>query len=285
MENARRRFRAGLALGLLAAVGLPARAQEPSAREAARAVLQRHAESLVTVRLVLKRRFIAQGRERGSADTPLEVAGTLLTPQGLTVVSDAATNPSVLSASPADAENRVDVDTSDVKIVLRDGRELPARVVLRDQDLDLAFVLPREAGLKLPALDLLAQAAPVPAPLDDLVFLYPTARSLNREVGVALERVRAVTKKPRTFVASDTFLGMQSLGCPVFDAHGRVVGLSVVRRAPRTQAGSGGLRDFFELLTPVVLTSADVSDVARQALQQSERPDAPPASPAPPPAP
>lgn len=274
-------MKSSLLVGLVLVWAAPVPAQEPSAHETARAVLQRHAESLVTVRLVLKRRFIAQGRERGSADTPLELAGTLLTPQGLTVVSDASTNPSVIGTTPGDAENRVDVDTSDVKIVLRDGRELPARVVLRDQDLDLAFLLPKEAGLKLPALDLEAQAAPVPAPLDELVFLYPMARSLNREVGVALERVRAVTKKPRTFVASDTFLGMQSLGCPVFDARGRVVGLSVVRRAPRTQPGSGGLRDFFELLTPVVLTSADVRDVARQALEQAERPALPVPSPAP----
>lgn len=274
-------LRAVLLAGALAALAVPCGAEEPSLADAGRAVLQRHAASLVTVRLVLKRRFIAQGRERGSADTTLEVAGTLLTPDGLTVVSDASTNPGVLTASPGDADNRIDVDTSDVKILLRDGRELPARVVLRDQDLDLAFLLPRERGEKLPALDLEAQAAPVPAPLDDLVFLYPMPRSLNREVGVALERARAVTKKPRTFVASDTFVGMQSLGCPVFDARGGVVGLSVVRRAPRTQAGSGGLRDFFEMLTPVVLTSADVLDVARQALQQAAAPPSPPPSPAP----
>ena len=274
-------LRAVLVAGVLAALAVPCWAEPASLAVTGRAVLERHAASLVTVRLVLKRRFIAQGRERGSADTTLEVAGTLLTPEGLTVVSDASTNPGVLTASPGDADNRVDVDTSDVKILLRDGRELPARVVLRDQDLDLAFLLPRERGEKLPALDLEAQAAPVPAPLDDLVFLYPMPRSLNREVGVALERARAVTKKPRTFVASDTFLGMQSLGCPVFDARGGVVGLSVVRRAPRTQGGSGGLRDFFELLTPVVLTSADVLDVARQALQQAAAPPSPPPSPAP----
>ena len=274
-------FGAVLLAGALAALAVPCGAEETSLAVAGRLVLQRHAASLVTVRLVLKRRFIAQGRERGSADTTLEVAGTLLTPEGLTVVSDASTNPGVLTASPGDADNRIDVDTSDVKILLRDGRELPARVVLRDQDLDLAFLLPRERGEKLPALDLEAQAAPVPAPLDDLDFLYPMPRSLNREVGVALERARAVTKKPRTFVASDTFVGMQSLGCPVFDARGGVVGLSVVRRAPRTQAGSGGLRDFFEMLTPVVLTSADVLDVARQALQQAAAPPSPPPSPAP----
>ena len=81
----------------------------------------------------------------------------------------------------------------------------------------------------------------------------------------ALERVRAVTKKPRTFVASDTFLGMQSLGCPVFDAHGRVVGLSVVRRAPRTQAGSGGLR-VVDVTDPLQPLAADRQREALDAL-------------------
>ncbi len=267
-----------LALGL-AALTLPAGAlAAPSAgsapsdvRAAARDVLTRYGQAIVTVRVVLKRRYIAQGRERGSSEAQIEVAGTTLTPGGLTVVSDATTNPSVLSDT-SDSENRLDTEVTDVKLVLRDGREIAARFVLRDQDLDLAFAVPEQTGLDLPYLDLKANAAPVPATLDDIVYLYPLGRSLGREVAVALDRVRAVARKPRTFVASEILVGMQSLGCPVFDAAGRAVGLSVLRRAPRMATAAGGFRDIFEAFAPVVLTAADLQDVATQALKHAAEP-------------
>lgn len=275
------------AFSLLCALALPAAADDTKLRDSAKATLQQYGPTIVTVKVVLKRRYIAQGRERGSNETPMELSGTVLTPGGLTVVSDATTNPSALSPMAPDADSRVDTDTTDVKLVLKDGREIPARFVLRDQDLDLAFLLPDEKGLTLPYLDLKALAAPVPAPLDDLVFLFPMAKSLNRETGVALERVRAVSRKPRTFVASDMFLGMQSLGCPVFDASGKAVGLVVVRRAPRVGQPSGGFRDVFDAFTPVVLTAADVLDLADQALKQPAQAasPAPAASSSPAPAP
>ncbi len=238
------------------------------ARSAARRALERYADAVVTVRVVLKRRLISQGRERGSAESQLEVAGTVLTPAGLTVVSDATTNPAALSGD-SDGETRLDTEATDVKILLRDGRELPARFVLRDGDLDLAFVVPDETGLALTHLDLGATAGPVPQPLDALAYLFPLPRSLGRETGVALDHARGVARKPRTFVASDMVLGMQSLGCPVFDATGRAVGLSVMRRAPRTSTAGGGFRDVFDAFTPVVLTAADVQSVARQALERA----------------
>lgn len=242
---------------------------DPDVRAGARRALERYGPAVVTVRVVLKRRLIAQGRERGSAESQLELAGTTLTPAGLTVVSDATTNPSALASASPDADSRLDTEATDVKILLRDGRELPARFVLRDADLDLAFLVPEEAGLALPHLDLAADPAPVPEPLDELVYLFPLARSLGRETGIVLDRVRGVARKPRTFVASDLVLGMQSLGCPVFDAAGRPVGLSVMRRAPRTSSAGGGFRDVFDAFTPVVITAADVQSVARQALERA----------------
>lgn len=272
---------AGLAAPALAA---PLPAAAPDARASARRALERYGPAVVTVRVVLKRRLISQGRERGSAESQLEVAGTTLTAAGLTVVSDVTTNPSALAGS-GDTETRLDTETTDVKIVLRDGRELPARFVLRDADLDLAFLVPDEAGLSLPFLDLAADPAPLPEPLDDLVYLYPLARSLGRETGVVLDRVRGVSRKPRTFVASDIVLGMQSLGCPVFDGAGRPVGLSVMRRAPRTSTAGGGFRDVFDAFTPVVVTSADVRTVAKQALEHAAKTPPPARSPEPSPAP
>jgi hypothetical protein len=251
-----------VAAAVLAAAGV-ARSEEPNARAAARGALARHADAVITVRLTVKNRVVFQGRERNNSDSTLEIAGTVLTPAGLTVVSDFTSNPSGLFAGPGDGP-RVETETTDVKLLLRDGRELPARFVLRDRDLDLAFLLPREEGLSLPHLSL--EKGPVPEPLDEVFFLYPMGRSLNREVAVALARVRAVVRKPRTFVVSDFLEAFQSLGCPAFDAGGRAMGLVVLRRAPGAPAGQSSPRDFLDFFSPVVLTAADVQEVAAQAV-------------------
>jgi S1-C subfamily serine protease len=246
----------------VAAALAPAAAARPAdLRAMASQTLARHAEAVATVRMVVKRRMVYQGRERGSAEAPMEVAGTILSPSGLTVVAESMTNPSGPMGDPS-GDTRVDVETSDVKLVLRDGREIPARFVLRDADLDLAFLMPHEKGLKLPHVTL--QKVPLPSPLDDIIFLFSYGRSLSREVAVATAPVRAVVKRPRTFLASDMMTSLQALGCPVFDSAGRALGIVVMRRSPTVGGGGGGLRDFLDMLNPVILTAADVAEVAEQ---------------------
>jgi S1-C subfamily serine protease len=238
-------------------------ADEARTRTSARTALTKYGDAVITVRLAVKNRVVFQGRERNNSDSTLEIAGTVLTAEGLTVVSDFTSNPSGLYTPTGDGP-RVDTETTDVKLLLRDGREVPARFVLRDRDLDLAFLMPQESGLQLPHLSL--EKGPVPEPLDDLVFLYPMGRSLNREVAVALGRVRAVVKKPRVFVVTDFLEAFQSLGCPAFDGAGKAVGLVVLRRSPGPPMGQSGPREMLDFFSPVVLTAADVQEVAAQAI-------------------
>jgi S1-C subfamily serine protease len=162
------------------------------------------------------------------------------------------------------------VETTDVKLLLKNGREIPAKFVLRDKDLDLAFVLPQEQGLNLTYVGL--TKGPVPEPLDDLVFLYRMGKVMNREAGVALGRVEAVVKKPRTFVVPELLTGLQSLGCPVFDATGRPLGVVVIRRSPAALKDIGGVRDVLEVLKPVVLTAEDIQQAASQVDKPKEEP-------------
>jgi hypothetical protein len=252
-------------LGLVA----PAAASDSKAPATAKSVLSSRADTVVTVQLVVKRRFVVNGREQGTADQKMEIAGTTLQPDGLTVVSDFTSNPAGLFPTDADGP-KIDTDTTDVKIVLKDGREIPARFVLRDRDLDLAFVMPDEKGLQLPSLTL--EKGPVPEPLDDLVLLYRLGRSMNREAAATVASVRAVVKKPRTFVVPGFVEGLQSLGCPAFDASGRAVGLVVLRRSPTAPQMQSSFRDFVDMMNPVILTAADVLDVAAQAAAASKTP-------------
>jgi len=262
-------MRALLAVTIAAASAAPGASADT--REVAREALETHRSAIVTVKLTLKQRFIADGRERNTSETQLEIAGTLLTPEGLTVVSDVASNPAAMASSTPGSNTRLDTETGAVEIALPDGREVPARFVLRDSDLDLAFLVPREPVSGLPSVELVA--APAPRPLDELIFLFPLSKSLNREIAVAIDEVRGVIQKPRTFVVADGFIGLQSLGCPAFDAEGRPLGLVVMRRSPIRARPSGGFRDMFEFLNPVVLTAADVNGVAAQALAHARGED------------
>jgi hypothetical protein len=248
---------------VLALLALAPAALADEARDAARSILGAKSEAVVTVQLVVKRRYVVQGREQGSADQKMEIAGTTLQADGLTVVSDFTSNPAGLFASEGPDGPKIDTDTTDVKIVLRDGREIPARFVLRDRDLDLAFVMPEEKGLSLPSLAL--EKGVVPDPLDELVLLYRLGRSMNREAAASLATVHAVVKKPRTFLVPGFIDGLQSLGCPAFDGKGRAVGLVVLRRAATPPQPQSSFRDFVDMMNPVVLTAADVLDVASQA--------------------
>jgi Trypsin-like peptidase domain len=240
--------------GVLVFLVGPAAADDAKLKTTGQEVLAKYQDALVTVKLLLK--------VRANQEEQLELAGTVLTPAGLTVVSDFSSNPSGLFTA---AEDRT--ETSDVKLVFKDNREVPAAFVLRDRELDLAFVMPKEKEADLPHVKL--ETSAVPQPLDDLIYLFRLGKTLNREAAVNLGRVEAVVKKPRTFVVSDLLNGVQGLGQPVFDNAGRPVGIVVLRRSPHPPNMMGlGLREALDLVKPVVLTGKDIQQVASQIKKQ-----------------
>ena len=88
------------------------------------------------------------GREMQSMDESVETVGTVIDPSGLTVLSLGALNPGAMMnkmmGGGGSGQERMEFgsEPSDVKLRLPDGKELPARIVLRDEDLDLAFLRP-----------------------------------------------------------------------------------------------------------------------------------------------
>jgi S1-C subfamily serine protease len=136
---------------------------------------------------------------------------------------------------------------------LADGRELPAKIVLRDEDLDLAFVRPTDA-LSAPLTSIDATDS-TPSVLDPVMLVQRTNEATGWETAASIGNVQLVINKPRTYyqVAIPT-LGGSGLGAPVFDLSGHFVGIVVLRNT-----GSRGTA------APGVLPSADVRDVAKQA--------------------
>jgi len=106
---------------MMAALAASAAADEAALKAVARATLEKNAPAVITVRLTLKTRVVFQGREANTSESTMEIAGTVISAAGLTVVSDVSSNPGGMFPDRADGP-KVETETTDVKLVLRDAR-------------------------------------------------------------------------------------------------------------------------------------------------------------------
>ena len=85
----------------------------------------------------------AGGRSFPPSERKLEALGTVLAPDGLTVLSLNKVDPtdSILSRMRGPAD--INVNYTEVLILRPDGSEIEADFVLKDEDLDLAFIRPQ----------------------------------------------------------------------------------------------------------------------------------------------
>src|SRR5437899_2682910 len=139
------------------------------------------------------------GRDQKS-ESKTDTTGTVIDPSGLTVVSLATTDPGsmvkdayarAIAARGGDmSQFKFESELSDVKIVLADGTEIPADVVLRDKDLDLAYLRPSDKPAKpVPFIDLKRDAkAQV---LDEVIVVNRLSQTANRAPAISVGRIEA----------------------------------------------------------------------------------------------
>ena len=261
--------RAAIAVALASVLLAPVNAQDD--RAAARKIVKRWQSAIVNVRVVLKMRMSVGGREMQSMDESVETVGTVIDPNGLTVLSLGSLNPGAmmnrLMGSASNAQERMEFgsEPTDVKIRLADGREIPARIVLRDEDLDLAFLRPTAKPDKpLVAIDLADEGRP--ALLDSVVILSRLGRVGGWTPAASLQTIGAIIEKPRTFYVIETG-SAGGMGTPAFTASGKVVGLLTMRSVQAGRPGMFSMMGGSEGLglLPVILPAADVREIAKQA--------------------
>jgi len=256
---------------LLCGALVPSYALAQDGRAAARDIVKKWQDAVVNVRVVLKMRMSVSGREMQASDDPVDTVGTVIDPSGLTVLSLGSLNPGammskLMGAAGGGGQPQVEItsEPTDVKIRLSNGRELPAKIVLRDEDLDLAFLRPTtKPDTPLVAIDL--SEAAKPALLDQVLVVSRLGRVGGWTAGAALHDISAIIEKPRTFyVLGGTVAGM---GTPAFLMNGRIVGLLTLRQIEAGRAslasmigGSEGMG-----MLGVILPAADVLEIARQA--------------------
>ena len=247
-----------LVLGLAGAT-TPCRADELA--EKGREIFNKSQQAVVTVQAVLK--VSVSGAAR-SGENRQELTGTVVDPSGLTVLALSACDPSeMLQRMMAEqaSQAKLDVEVTDLKILLTDGTELPAEIVLRDKDLDLAFIRPKsKPATPMAAVDL-AKSAPAQL-LDQVITLNRLNSAAGRAYAASVERVSAVMQKPRTFYIPDSTMTSTTLGSPAFALDGKLVGVMVMRAV---SSKGGGSRNYRDNLTTIILPAEDILKAAKQA--------------------
>lgn len=255
-------------LGALLCSGILSNADELA--DKGREVFKKYHRSVVTVQIVVKSKFSMGGMGGQANESRQDVTGTLIDPSGLTVLSLAATDPgqmmqNVISGmSDEDSKIKLETELSDVKILLEDGTEVPADVVLRDKDMDLAFVRPKtKLTAELTPLDL-SKSAKVDI-LDEVIALNRLGNAAGRAYAASFERIAAVVERPRLFYVPETSFTTTSLGAPAFTLDGKLVGLFVVRTL-RGRSGGGmsmmGMQP--DNVTGIIIPAADIQKAAKQ---------------------
>lgn len=251
-----------IALGLTAVVTCAQAAQDDSAR-AARQIFERHKDAVVWVSAVARINFTTDDPKGLPFSMPereqkYETLGTLISSHGMVVTALSMLDPSQQFSgrrfTTPSGEIKIDaaVTLKEVKIIMPDGTELPADVVMKDADLDLAFIKPKPDAKELKGavfkpVDLTNSALAEVA--DEIVTVSRTDETLNRQPALERGHVVAVTRKPRTFLrATGT-----DYGCPTFTMDGKLLGITVNRFAKDKSP------------QPVILPASDVLEIAAQA--------------------
>lgn len=229
--------------------------------EQGRQVFDKNCHAVVTVEVVLKITYSAGGQTSPPREIKQDITGTVVDPSGLTVVALSACDPSEMYQRMAgpQARTKVDTEVSDVKILLEDGTELPAEIVLRDKDLDLAFLRPKNKPATPMAAINLNQSAPARV-LDEVVTINRLNKAASRAYAASIEHIAAVVRKPRTFYIPDSTLTATRMGCPAFLLNGKLVGVFVMRAI-----GGNGRYNYRENMASIILPAEDILKGAKQA--------------------
>ncbi|MEI8045072.1 MAG: serine protease [Verrucomicrobiota bacterium] len=258
----------------MALAGLTSSSRADELAEKGRDIFKKNQHAVVTVQEVLK--VSAPGASRAN-EAKQELTGTVLDPSGLTVLALSACDPSEMYQRMLGSDasrGRVETEISDMKILLDDGTEMPAEIVLRDKDLDLAFIRPKaKPATPMASVDM-SKTSPAQV-LDQVVTLNRLNSAAGRAYSASAERISAVVQKPRTFYIPDSNMTSTTLGSPAFAMDGKLVGVMVMRAV---NSKGGATRNYRDSLTTIILPADDITKAAAQAPEakgEPEKKDAP----------
>lgn len=230
-------------------------ADEADYQKNAREVADKYGPGLVWVSATTKVDIPDVGEQEKRGDC----LGIMIHESGLTLVSlhyfdqsqliTAAIRRGNPDASPS-------VSVSDVLITISDGTEMEGKLIFKDPDLDLAFILPNqdEAEDHKPFTQVAVQGDGKAQVMDRIVTLGRLEESYNRQLVVMPGYIASVITKPRTYYYTKDGVP----GAPAFNEAGELLGLWITRF--KAAIGPSSIR-------PMILPVSDIKPIADQAIQ------------------
>ena len=236
-------------------------AAEGPLKEKALALAAAHKDSVLFLSAVVEIELTAGENPVKKEERKLELIGTVIGADGLIAVPlstlDVASTIDGRTVNGPQGPIKISAKgtNKEVKILMPDGTEVPAKVAFKDPDIDLAFIRPEKPeSVKLTPVNT-ADSAPMTL-LDDVIILGRLGKDLNREAVIMTSEIISIVTKPRTFAK----IGTQSLGTPVFNKDGKFLGIGINRFSAKGDSDSQGV-----MPSNVVLPAADLIESAAQA--------------------
>lgn len=235
-----------------------------------RDTLAHYRDAVLQVNSILKIEVTGGSSSGAAQEQPVDTLGTVIDPSGLTVVAASALNPlgGIGSLDIQGTSVRTSGSSSQIKLRMPDGAEIPMKQIMTDDDLDLAFLMPdpEKYAPKKPFVAVALDPKAEVKVMDELITVGRAGKVFNWEPAVGVVRVFARISKPRiNYLFSGGYSG--GLGTPVFTTDGRCAGIIVLKRAPATMSGrqlsAGG--------AAVILPAADVAETASTARKEMQR--------------
>ena len=253
-------------VALLSVFSLPTQAD--TLAEKGRAIGDAHKDAVVTIQLVVKQKFSFPGSPSQENESKVESTATIISPDGLAVASLSEIDPTsvieaMMAGNPQMQGMKMDTEIQDAKFLMSDGTEIPAEIVLRDKDLDLAFVRPMKKP-ESPMTYVNLDAPGEPLQLDQIITINRLGKVARRAHSYSVERIEAIVKKPRTFYIPGTSATNTGLGAPAFTLDGKPIGVFLVRAIKNT-SGGGMFGRGDENIAVILLPAVDIKEAAAQA--------------------
>ena len=272
MKNTKSFSQSIAALALAVTLASPALAgvADPGG-EVARKLFVAHGDSVLWISVVAKISYTSEGATDSPMNLPesenkFEAYGTVVSTNGLLVCALSGIDPSraISGREITTRSGKVRLDASviikEVQIIMPDGVEVPAEVVMKDTDLDLAFIRAKAdskqfKSAKFVPIDLKESAKAVMA--EETITLMRADEVLNRQPSVVRGQVTVLVSKPREFIRATS----AAPGTPTFNTDGKFLGIGTVRFVQSRQP------------TAVLLPAADVVEFAELAKTASAKPE------------
>lgn len=257
LRNARKLLALAIVGGALAFAATPAPALD---RAVAQKLVTEKGDAVVTLEVVLEVKS-SYGGQQDERENKEETIGVVLDESGLVVTALSNIDPGQVFSKFSESEDSYTTSLKSLKYILTDGTEIEAGVVLRDPDLGLIFLRPVEKpAMKMTFLPL--EQVGRAQILDELFTIERTGRITRRIVTAKSGEISAIVDRPRLFYVPSESLVTSRIGAPVFNADGKLLGLTTIYAFPGGRKTMGDNdKPYIEVIRPV----SDIESIAKQA--------------------